>query len=170
MLKARLRDALVLGAAALLLGGAGGCFGRFRAMNAVYDFNKSASDSTVVRSLLMCGLLIIPVYEVSFLADAIVLNVVDFLNGTGQVARDERLPDGSRLRLARVDADTVRVRHVDPQGRERAVDVVRVGASAGYVRAVPGEPGASGVEGRGAGRILGAVERLPDGRLLERAP
>jgi hypothetical protein len=143
--------ALALGLAAMLL--AAGCFGRFRAVGAVYDFNKSASDSTVVRSLLMVALVFIPVYEVAFLADVLVLHVLDFFNGTNQVA-EERLPDGSRVQLARLDGDTVRVRHLDAQGRERAFDVVRVGAHAGYVRA--------------AGRIVATAERLPDGQLVAR--
>jgi hypothetical protein len=151
----RFHEALALGLTALVLTTAAGCYGRFRAVNAVYDFNKQASDSTVVRSLLMCALIFIPVYEVAFLADVLVLHVLDFFNGTNQVAT-ETLPDGSKIELAKVDADTVRVRHVDAQGRQTSVDVVRVGPNAGYVRAA-------------GGKIVGSVERLPDGRLIERA-
>jgi hypothetical protein len=133
-----------------------GCFGRFRAMNAIYDFNKTASDNGVVRSLLMCALIVIPVYEVTFLVDAIVLNTLDFFNEPNAVAKAQPLPDGTQLRLARLDGDSVRVRHVDAAGRETSFDVVRVGANAGFVRAADG-------------RIIGSVERLPDGRLVERA-
>jgi len=57
----------------------------------------------------------------------------------------------------KVDADTVRVRHVDLRGKETSFDVVRVGDHAGYVRAADG-------------RILGNVERLSDGRLVQAAP
>jgi hypothetical protein len=148
----RLRDALVLCVAAVFLTTAAGCFGRFRAVNAVYDFNKSASDSSVVRSLLMCALVVIPVYEVAFFIDVLVLHVMDFFNGTNKVAV-ETLPDGTKLELAKLDADTVRVRQVDPAGRERTFDIVRAGPEAGYVRAADG-------------RILESVERLSDGRLL----
>ena len=151
----RTRNAIVLGVAALFATTAAGCFGRFRAMNAVYDFNKSASSNTVVRSLVLFAMLVIPVYEVAFLIDWIVLNTLDFLNGSGTVA-SETLPDGTEVHMAKLDADTVRVTHVDKAGRETSVDVVRAGANAGYVR-------------RADGRIVGTVEKLPDGRVVEQA-
>jgi hypothetical protein len=154
------RHALVLGLAATFLTTATGCFGtgRFRAMNTIYDFNKDVSDNGVVRSLVMIALIVIPVYEVSFFIDAIVLNTMDFFNGGGgKVASTKTLPDGTKLLMAKVDADTVRVRHVDAQGKETSFDVVRVGDHAGYVRAADG-------------RILGNVERLTDGRLVQAAP
>jgi hypothetical protein len=151
----RVRDGLVLGLAAVLSTTAAGCYGRFRAVNAVYDFNRQASDSAVVRSLVCFALVVIPVYLIAFLADWIVLNTLDFLNGTNKVA-DKTLPDGSVVHMAKLDGDTVRVRHVDPTGRERSFDIVRVGANAGYVRGPDG-------------RIVGSVERLSDGRLLGQA-
>jgi hypothetical protein len=151
----RARGAVILGVAALFATASAGCFGRFRAMNAVYDFNRSASDNTVVRSLVLFALLVIPVYELAFFIDWIVLNTLDFFNGTSKVAV-EKLPDGTEVRMAKLDADTVRVTHVDTSGRETSVDVVRAGANAGYVR-------------RADGRIVGTVERLSDGRLIEQA-
>jgi Domain of unknown function (DUF3332) len=151
----RFRDALVLGVAAVFLTTAAGCFGRFRAMNAIYDFNKSASDNAVVRSLLMCALVLIPVYEVAFFVDVLVLHVMDFFNGTNKVAV-ETLPDGTKVEIAKLDADTVRVRQVDRAGRERTFDIVRVGPDAGYVRTSDG-------------RIMGTAERLADGRILRQA-
>ena len=151
----RIRDALVLGLSAVFLTTAAGCFGRFRAVNAVYDFNRQASDSAVVRSLLLFAMLVVPVYAVAFLVDWIVLNTLDFFNGTNKVAAQD-LPDGSRVELAKLDADTVRVRQVDPVGRETSFDIVRVGASAGYVRGPDG-------------RIVGSVERLSDGRVIRQA-
>ena len=150
-----LRDGLVLALAAVFLTTAAGCFGRFRAVNAVYDFNKSASPNGVVRSLLLFAMVVIPIYEVAFLADAIVLNTLDFLNGTNQVAV-KTLPDGSKVEMAKLDADTVRVRQVDTAGKETSFDIVRVGANAGYVR-------------NADGRIVGSVERLADGQLVQQA-
>jgi Domain of unknown function (DUF3332) len=151
----RLRDALILGLATLILTTAAGCFGRFRAMNAVYDFNKQASDNAVVRSLVLFALVVIPVYEVAFLADWIVLNTLDFLNGPDKVAV-RTLPDGTKVELAKAGGDAVRVRQIDAAGHERAFEIVRVGANAGYVRAADG-------------RIVASVERLADGRLVEQA-
>src|SRR5262249_55544019 len=108
--------AIALGLGLAFLTTTAGCFGRFRAMNAVYDFNKQASDNGVVRSLLMCAMIIVPVYEVTFLVDAIVLNTLDFFNNPNAVAKTDTLPDGSELRLARLDGDSVRVRRVDASG------------------------------------------------------
>jgi hypothetical protein len=141
---------------ATLLTASSGCFGRFRATNAVYDFNKGVSDNGVVRSLVMIGMVIIPVYWVAFLVDAIVLNTMDFFNGN-RVAATETLPDGTKVMMAKIDADTVRVRHVDKQGKESSFDVVRVGDRAGFVRAADGH-------------VLGSVEQLGDGRLVQSAP
>ena len=149
------RNALVLGLAAIFCTTAAGCFGRFRLVNGVYDFNKSASDSMVVRSLVTFALVVIPVYFFAFLIDWIVLNVVDFFNGTSGVA-DKTMPDGSTVHMAKLDADTVRVRHVDTAGKETTFDIVRVGPDAGYVRSADGH-------------IVGSVERLSDGRLLQQA-
>lgn len=149
------RNALIVCTAAIFCTSAAGCFGRFRLTNAVYDFNKSASPSPVVRSLLMFGLVVVLVYPVTLFVDWVFVNTFDFLNGTDQVAVNT-LPDGTKLEMAKVDADTVHVRHVDPQGQERSFDIVRVGPNAGYVRAADG-------------RILGSVERLSDGRILQQA-
>ena len=153
--RTRLRDALVLGLAAIIGTTAAGCFGQFRAMGAVYDFNKTASDNTVVRSLLMCALVLIPVYEVAFFIDVLVLHVLDFFNGTNKVAV-ETLPDGSKVEMARLDAHTVHVRKLDLSGKETSFDIVRVGPIAGYVRGADG-------------RVVGSVERLSDGRILQQA-
>jgi hypothetical protein len=152
----RVRQALVLGLAAIFFTTAAGCFGKFRAMNAVYDFNRTATSNGIVRSLLFFAMtFIIPAYEVAFLIDWIVLNTLDFFNGTNQVAVKD-LPDGSKVEMAKVDADTVRVRKVDPAGKETSFDIVRVGADAGYLRTSDG-------------KIVGSVQRLSDGSLYQQA-
>lgn len=116
---------IVLAVAVLFATTAAGCFGRFRAVHAVYDFNREASDNAVVRSLLQVALIVVPVYFVAALADILVLHTLDFINGTNPVATEE-LPDGSALHMAKLDVDTVRVRHVDRQGRASTFDVVRL--------------------------------------------
>jgi len=68
----------------------------------------------------------------------------------------ETLPDGTKFELAKVDADTVHVRRVEASGKETSFDIVRVGPDAGYLRTTDG-------------RILGSVERLSDGRLLQQS-
>jgi hypothetical protein len=151
----RVREAFVLGLLALFTTTAAGCFGRFRLTNAVYDFNKTASPSPIVRSLLMFAMVLIPVYPVCLFVDWIFVNTIDFINGTDQVAV-KTLPDGTKLEMAKLDAETVRVRHVDAKGNATSFDLVRVGPNAGYVRDADG-------------RILGSAEQLPDGRIVRQA-
>lgn len=151
----RARNAILLAVIALFSTAATGCFGRFPAMTALYGFNKNASSNIVVRSLLLIGMTIIPVYFIGFLVDALVLNVVDYFNGTTVASKTQTLADGSIIQLTPVDADTVRVRHVDPTGHEESFDIVRVAGNAGYVR-------------RADGRMLGMIEQLPDGRVVQR--
>jgi len=73
----------------------------------------------------MCALILIPVYEIAALIDILVLHTLDFINGTNQVAT-EALPDGSVVHMARLDARTVRVTHVDKAGRSRSFEVERL--------------------------------------------
>jgi hypothetical protein len=152
----RIRNAVLVGVVACFCVAAAGCFGRFPLTSAVYGFNQRASSNRVVQSLVMIALIVIPVYEVSMLVDALVLNVVDFLGGgSSHAANSTRtLADGSTVELHRIDANTVHVRRVDAQGREQSFEVALAGPNAGTLR------GANG-------RVLGTVEQLPDGRLIE---
>ena len=117
---------------------------------------QEASLKDLHPTQLTVGLIVVQAYTVSFLIDVIVLNTMDFFNGN-KVASTETLPDGTKLMMAKIDPDTVRVRHVDLQGKESSFDVVRVGDRAGYVRTADG-------------RIVRNVERLSDGRLVQAVP
>jgi hypothetical protein len=151
-----LRKAIALGAVALCLGTASGCFGRFRLVNGVYDFNREVNHK-LARSLVMIGLIIIPVYFFAALGDILIFNVIEFYDGGVVVAQTQKLEDGSTVKVERVDADTLRIRRVDAAGNVGSVEIVKVGDKAGYVRASDG-------------RILGMVEQLPDGRVVQTAP
>lgn len=59
-----------------------GCFGRFQATRSIYKFNREVSDDKLIRSVVMWGLLILPVYYVGGLADLIVLNPIEYWQGT----------------------------------------------------------------------------------------
>ncbi|HEY2901027.1 MAG TPA: DUF3332 family protein [Polyangia bacterium] len=162
-MKRRLRDTILLSVIGLALTTSLGCYGHFKLVNAVRDFNEGVGPNRVMRSLVMWGLVIIPVYEFAWLGDVLVFNVIEFFNGdpagtagpsTTAAEKRQTLPDGTKVRIARVSADTVRIRHTDAAGRDQAVDIVKVGDRAGYVR-------------RPGGAIVGTVEQLPDGRLME---
>ena len=145
-----------------------GCYGHFKLVNSVRDFNEGVGPNRVLRSLIMWGMVIIPIYEVAWLGDVLIFNVVEFFNAgpTGTVAgsaeRRQTLPDGTEVRVARVAPDTVRIRRTDTAGRQETVDIVKVGDHAGYVRRADGADT--------GGKIIASVEELSDGRLIETPP
>ena len=62
-----------------------GCIGSFRLTNKVLDWNKQVSNKKFVNELVFLGFNIIPVYEISILADYLVLNSVEFWGGANPV-------------------------------------------------------------------------------------
>ncbi len=73
-----------------------GCFGRFPLTRAVYQFNDEVSDNKVVKSLVMWAFIIIPVYSLATLADAIVFNLIEFWTGEPMyLSHVERQDDGT---------------------------------------------------------------------------
>jgi hypothetical protein len=59
-----------------------GCYGNFQATKSIYKFNGEVSDDKLVRSVVMWGLLILPVYHIAGLADVLVLNPIEYWSGT----------------------------------------------------------------------------------------
>lgn len=55
-----------------------GCHGRFPLTRTVYKFNDEVSPSPVVQTLVFWALVIIPVYELAMLGDALIFNVIEF--------------------------------------------------------------------------------------------
>jgi hypothetical protein len=151
-----LRRAVAVVAVAFCLVTASGCFGSFRLVNGVYDFNRGVNHK-LARSLVMCGLIIIPVYFFAALGDILIFNVIEFYDGGVVVAKTQKLADGSTVTVERVNADTLRIRRVDAAGNVGSVEIVKVGDQAGYVRASDG-------------RIVGMVEQLPDGNVVKTVP
>ena len=65
-----------------------GCYGSFKLTNKVYDFNTSVGDK-FVNELVFLAFLIVPVYEISFLIDGVVLNSIEFWTGSNPMAMKE---------------------------------------------------------------------------------
>lgn len=82
--------AVVLAAALFL----GGCFGKFALSKKVYDWNKGVSGNGFVQSAVMWALFILPVYEIAFTADFIILNPLELVTGRNPMAKAD---DGSIL-------------------------------------------------------------------------
>ena len=55
-----------------------GCYGQFPLTRVVYDINGSITDSGIIHTIVFWIFVIFPVYEISMLVDAIVLNLIEF--------------------------------------------------------------------------------------------
>lgn len=69
------------------------CIGSFSLTNKLLAWNKQI-DSKFVNELVFFVFWIIPVYEVSALADILVLNSIEFWSGTSPVAKGKTIIDG----------------------------------------------------------------------------
>lgn len=120
-----MRRSLAAIALASLLVTQSSCFGSFGLTVAGWKFNRDVSSSKWVQELVYLGMLIIPVYEVFFVVDFLVLNTFEFWTGEKAIRTadagtkdlpDERvvaLPDGTQLKIVREDEDTLRVEQGD---------------------------------------------------------
>jgi len=61
------------------------CFGSFALTRKVYNFNRTVSNDKWVRSLMFLVLVIVPVYEIGALIDALFGNAVEFWGGANPV-------------------------------------------------------------------------------------
>ncbi len=58
-----------------------GCLGRFAAFNKLSNWNQKVTPDKFVNEVVFLALVIVPVYEIALLADAIVLNSIEFWTG-----------------------------------------------------------------------------------------
>lgn len=58
-----------------------GCLGRFAAFNKLSEWNQKVTDNKFINEVIFLGLNIIPVYGIALLADAIVINSIEFWTG-----------------------------------------------------------------------------------------
>ncbi len=79
------------------------CIGSFGLTNKLLAWNKTI-DNKFVNELVFFAFWIVPVYEVSALADLTVLNSIEFWSGTSPVAKGKSIIDGDDSRYL-VDCD-----------------------------------------------------------------
>lgn len=99
------------------------CIGSFSLSNKLLDWNKSI-DSKFVNELVFIAFCIVPVYGVSMLADAVVLNSIEFWTGDNPVA-----DVGSIKKVNGKDGIyTVETKkngyHIQKEGQKKSVDLV----------------------------------------------
>lgn len=63
------------------------CIGSFGLFGKVRDWNEGVSDNKFVNELLYIALWIVPVYEITFVVDGLVLNSIEFWSGSNPVAK-----------------------------------------------------------------------------------
>ena len=91
MKKVHLKVALVLTLAGSL--GLSSCIGSFSLTNQLMTWNQSVSNK-FVNELIFFAFWVLPVYEVTAIADVLVLNSIEFWSGTNPVAQGSRIIDG----------------------------------------------------------------------------
>ncbi|MBU44686.1 MAG: hypothetical protein CMN76_15800 [Spirochaetaceae bacterium] len=90
-----------------------GCYGHFPLVRTVYKFNGSVTVggpkvTGVVQSILMILMAVFPVYGLSFLADVIVFNLIEFWSGRPVFTAHEG-PDGSKVTMRSLDQNTMEI-------------------------------------------------------------
>lgn len=121
---------LALMCAAFISTHATGCFGQFKLTQKIWQFNKNISGEKFVQWLMFLVLVIVPVYEIGALIDALIINSIEFWSGSNPVGSVDGADDGTRvvklsptdtLRLSR-DTETGVMRiELDREGQEPVV-------------------------------------------------
>ena len=94
-MKLRLRSLALACAFAIA---ASGCYVGWNLTRKVHKWNGSVSSSKFVDSIITWGLIIIPVYELSLVADFFIFNTIETFTGSNPISR---LEDGSaQVRVA----------------------------------------------------------------------
>lgn len=99
------------------------CIGSFGLTNKLLDWNKNI-DSKFVNELVFIAFWIVPVYEISALADVLVLNSIEFWSGSNPVAdagtvKNVDTPNGTYAIETKKDGY-----HIQKAGEEKAIDLV----------------------------------------------
>lgn len=99
------------------------CIGSFSLTNKLLSWNKSI-DSKFVNELVFIAFWIVPVYEISAIADILVINSIEFWSGSNPVAdagtvKTIEAKDGVYTVETKTDGY-----HIQKAGEEKAIDLV----------------------------------------------
>jgi hypothetical protein len=109
------------------------CFGTFALTRKVYDFNRSVSSDKWVRSLMFLVLVIVPVYEIAALIDALFNNAIEFWGGSSPMnlsagtTRTALGPDGEVMTMTLRTDGAIDVSILHPDGRLQNMVLSRSG-------------------------------------------
>ncbi|MCP3138981.1 DUF3332 domain-containing protein [Pyxidicoccus xibeiensis] len=74
-----------------------GCFGQFKLTQAIWKFNKGISGNKFIQWLMFLVLVIVPVYELGSLIDALVVNSIEFWTGSNPVSSADGVDSKTRI-------------------------------------------------------------------------
>src|ERR1700730_10807020 len=79
------------------------CWGKFNLTRKLWGFNNTVSDSKWLKWLLFLAFTSVPIYEISAIVDALVLNSIEFWSGqnpvtANEVREDTRVVEGKTVR------------------------------------------------------------------------
>lgn len=138
-----------------------GCFGSFRLVGKIYDINKGMG-SKVVQELVFLVFVILPVYEIASLADAIIFNTIEFWTGSNPLAMQ---PGESQQRVVEKDGAKATITFRD-QGRRMELLVERAHQAPQRFVLTTGEDGATLADAQG--RVLAQSGLSSEGNLTVR--
>lgn len=92
-----------------------GCFGSFAATNKLWSFNDGISESKWLKWLLFLGLIILPVYSLFILGDALIFNTIEFFTDKNPLRAKRDLGNGQQLVFERdpKNPNRARISHLD---------------------------------------------------------
>ena len=134
------------------------CIGSFGLTNKLLSWNSNI-DSKFVNELVFIAFCIVPVYEISAIADLLVLNSIEFWSGSSPVAEAgtvKTLEGENGTYTVETKADGY---HIQKEGEEKAIDLVFNEADKSWSVEADGET-AKLLQFRGGDEV---VMYLPDG-------
>ena len=94
------------------------CIGSFGLWNSLKDWNQGVSNK-FVNELIFLAFHIVPVYEIAYLADALVLNSIEFWSGSNPTASIGEVKNGEYLVKTNENGYTI-----TKKGEDKSVDLV----------------------------------------------
>jgi hypothetical protein len=100
-----------------------GCFGKFVLVKKLYAFNESVSSNKFVQTLIFWVFCLLPIYEFAAIADAVVLNLIEFWTGSNPLAMNE---GDTQQRVVEADGQKATLTFAD-RGRSVRIELTAPG-------------------------------------------
>lgn len=136
----KLKKAVLGLMAATLLLSTSGCYGTFTLTKKVHNWNGDATDNKFANSIIMWGLIIIPVYPISVFVDFVVLNTLEFWTGSNPLAMAEGeseiqiVQSGDKVFEITATQNQFHIAQIEGLGEGQSVDLIyKTAETAWYV-------------------------------------